>query len=98
MITGTLKMAAQAVDGRLVGANESFAALATDTRTLHAGELFVALKGGKFDGHRFIEDALGAGASGAVVDQQDRCGLSQYGGQHFLYGCLAIGTGHPDNR
>ncbi len=77
MITGTLKMAAQAVDGRLVGANESFAAIATDTRTLHAGELFVALKGGKFDGHRFIEDALGAGASGAVVDQRDACALPQ---------------------
>src|SRR5881398_40546 len=42
--------------------------LSTDSRTLKPGELFVALRGEKFDGHNFVESAAKAGAAGAVVD------------------------------
>src|SRR5689334_8042996 len=42
--------------------------LNTDSRTVRAGELFVALRGEKFDGHRFIEEAANRGALGAVVE------------------------------
>jgi UDP-N-acetylmuramoyl-tripeptide--D-alanyl-D-alanine ligase len=38
-----------------------------DTRTLLAGELFVALEGPNFDGHDFVVDALAKGAAAAVV-------------------------------
>ncbi len=41
--------------------------VSTDTRTLAPGELFVALVGDRFDGHAFLEDAAGKGATGAVV-------------------------------
>lgn len=36
--------------------------ISTDSRTLRAGEVFIPLKGGNFDGHRFIPGALEAGA------------------------------------
>ena len=41
----------------------------TDTRTLRAGDLFVALKGDRFDAHDFIDQAYAAGAV-AVVAQR----------------------------
>jgi len=41
--------------------------ISTDSRTIKAGELFIALKGERFDGHQFINDALVKGASGLVV-------------------------------
>jgi UDP-N-acetylmuramoyl-tripeptide--D-alanyl-D-alanine ligase len=43
------------------------AGFAIDTRALKAGELFVALPGGKVDGHSFLDAARAAGAAGAVV-------------------------------
>jgi UDP-N-acetylmuramoyl-tripeptide--D-alanyl-D-alanine ligase len=38
-----------------------------DTRSMAAGDLFVAIKGDRFDGHDFVAAALAAGAVGAVV-------------------------------
>ena len=38
-----------------------------DSRTVAAGELFFAITGERFDGHQFVESALDAGASAAVV-------------------------------
>jgi UDP-N-acetylmuramoyl-tripeptide--D-alanyl-D-alanine ligase len=43
--------------------------LTTDTRTVASGELFLALRGESFDGHRFVEQAIAAGAVAAIVDQ-----------------------------
>ena len=40
----------------------------TDSRSLRAGDLFVALKGPRFDGHAFVADVMGRGASGAIVE------------------------------
>src|SRR6266513_756535 len=42
--------------------------VSTDSRTVKAGELFVALRGENFDGHKFIEDVAKKGAAGAIVD------------------------------
>jgi UDP-N-acetylmuramoyl-tripeptide--D-alanyl-D-alanine ligase len=41
--------------------------LSIDTRTIAAGELFVALLGEGRDGHAFVADALAKGAAGAIV-------------------------------
>src|SRR6476660_9642067 len=38
-----------------------------DTRSLQPGDLFVAIRGDRFDGHAFVAAALAAGAAGAVV-------------------------------
>jgi len=43
------------------------ASISTDTRTLEAGELYVALRGENFDGHAFVAAALERGACGVVV-------------------------------
>jgi UDP-N-acetylmuramoyl-tripeptide--D-alanyl-D-alanine ligase len=40
----------------------------TDSRTLQPGDLFVALRGPRFDGHAFVADVLARGAVGAVVE------------------------------
>lgn len=39
-----------------------------DSRTLEPGNLFIALKGPKVDGHHYIEAAFAAGAVGAIVE------------------------------
>jgi len=65
--------AARAVHGRLQGGNVRFARVATDTRTLAAGDLFVALKGERFDGHDFVAAAFERGAVAAMV-ADDRAG------------------------
>jgi UDP-N-acetylmuramoyl-tripeptide--D-alanyl-D-alanine ligase len=42
--------------------------ITTDSRSLQAGELFLALRGEKFDGHGFVAQAVGQGAIAAVTD------------------------------
>src|SRR5205085_5626947 len=42
--------------------------LSTDSRTLQPGDLFVALRGDNFDGHKFVDQAEERGAVGAVVE------------------------------
>jgi UDP-N-acetylmuramoyl-tripeptide--D-alanyl-D-alanine ligase len=42
--------------------------ISTDSRTIKKGELFVALRGENFDGHKFAEDVAKSGAAGAIVD------------------------------
>jgi UDP-N-acetylmuramoyl-tripeptide--D-alanyl-D-alanine ligase len=44
--------------------------IVTDTRNLKSGELFVALRGEKFDGHNFVDRAIAKGAIAVVVDRQ----------------------------
>ena len=43
--------------------------VSTDTRTLDEGDLFIALKGPNFDGHRFVGEAFDKGAAAAVVER-----------------------------
>ncbi|MEO1170962.1 MAG: UDP-N-acetylmuramoyl-tripeptide--D-alanyl-D-alanine ligase, partial [Myxococcota bacterium] len=45
-------------------------AVGTDTRSLPSGSLFVALRGDRFDGHDYLEQAAAAGAVAAMVDAQ----------------------------
>src|SRR5256712_4193971 len=42
--------------------------ISTDSRTIKKGELFFALRGENFDGHKFVETTAKAGAAGAIVD------------------------------
>ncbi len=46
-----------------------FVGISTDTRSLRRGELYVALRGERFDGHDFIAAALAAGAAGLIVEK-----------------------------
>ncbi|MDE0333126.1 MAG: UDP-N-acetylmuramoyl-tripeptide--D-alanyl-D-alanine ligase [Nitrospinae bacterium] len=60
-----------AVKGRLLHGDGSAraAGVSTDTRTLEAGELFIALKGPNFDGAQFLAQAMEKNAAGVVVEQ-----------------------------
>ena len=59
-----------ATGGRLMRGHPSqvVSGISIDSRTIKAGELFIALKGERFDGHRFIYEALGRGACGVLVN------------------------------
>src|SRR5574341_1051081 len=46
--------------------------ISTDSRAIRAGDLFVALKGERFDGHDFVPAVLIGGAAGAIVHDQYR--------------------------
>lgn len=71
MIAMSLSDAARSVDGVLAGANARFDGCSTDSRTVSRGELFVALKGPRFDGHRFLDAAWKRGASGAMTERRE---------------------------
>jgi UDP-N-acetylmuramoyl-tripeptide--D-alanyl-D-alanine ligase len=65
----TLSDVARAVGGRIDSAAGARVVerVTTDSRSVRRGDLFVALKGERFDGHDFVGDALAAGAAGALV-------------------------------
>ena len=65
----TLAAAADSMHGTLHGADHGFSGVSTDTRTLKAGELFVALQGPNFDGCDYVGQARDKGAAGAVVSR-----------------------------
>jgi len=61
---------------RLIGDGRTLLArVHTDTRTLQAGDLFVALKGERFDAHDFLPQAKAAGAVAALASH----GLAEAG-------------------
>jgi len=60
--------AAAAVRGRPLGPAVTFTRVSTDTRSVADGDLFVALKGERFDGHDFVGEALARGAVAALVE------------------------------
>ncbi|WP_164963379.1 UDP-N-acetylmuramoyl-tripeptide--D-alanyl-D-alanine ligase [Rubrivivax sp. JA1026] len=66
----TLAQALPFVPGAtLVGdGTTAFARVHTDTRTLQPGDLFVALRGERFDGHEFLASAREAGAVAAIAE------------------------------
>ncbi len=75
----SLVEAAAAMSGFLKGENCSFLGVSTDSRSVAAGELFVALRGDKFDGHEFIAVARERGAVAAVIDAEAEPNLHDSG-------------------
>ncbi|KAF0814834.1 UDP-N-acetylmuramoyl-tripeptide--D-alanyl-D-alanine ligase [Andreprevotia sp. IGB-42] len=64
-----LRETALAVSGHLAGDGDiAFSRVTTDSRDIRAGDLFIALKGERFDGHAFAADALARGAVAVVVE------------------------------
>ncbi|WP_299448043.1 UDP-N-acetylmuramoyl-tripeptide--D-alanyl-D-alanine ligase [uncultured Phascolarctobacterium sp.] len=48
----------------------AFTGITTDSRAVRPGELFVALKGGNFDGHDYCSKAVELGAAGVVISHE----------------------------
>lgn len=67
----TVRELLDAIGGILLGGwtdlDRTVTAVETDSRAIHAGALFVALRGEQTDGHRFIASALENGAAGCLV-------------------------------
>jgi len=72
-----LDEAAAALGARTSGGEALFTGVSTDSRNLKAGDLFVALRGERFDGHDFLKSAAQARAAAAMVD-------SNYKGEYPL--------------
>jgi UDP-N-acetylmuramoyl-tripeptide--D-alanyl-D-alanine ligase len=77
MMQRTLAAVAREVEGRLVGNDQPFGAVTTDTRALSAGALFVAIPGDRFDGNDFVDEAQAKGAAGALVSRLAASPLAQ---------------------
>lgn len=66
----TLARAAAELGGAVRGADVRFDDVCTDSRTLKKGDLFIALRGERYDGHDFVAQAAAAGAVAALVDHR----------------------------
>ena len=66
-------------------------AVNTDTRTVAAGNLFVALRGERFDAHEFLADAVAKGATALVVS--DAKAVSTLGVPAFVVSDTAVALG-----
>ena len=76
-VVRTLARFAESCGGRLHGADRPFGGVSIDTRTLQPGDLFVALRGPRFDGAEFLAAALERGAAGAVLEREQPLPLAQ---------------------
>lgn len=53
---------------------EPISGVSTDSRTVQEGNVFVALRGERFDGHEYVEDAIAKGARAVIVDREVEAG------------------------
>ena len=58
------------LSAEMTGSNIKVTGISTDTRTIKCGELFVALKGPNFDGHKFVKQAMDKGAVACLVQEK----------------------------
>jgi UDP-N-acetylmuramoyl-tripeptide--D-alanyl-D-alanine ligase len=68
----TIEEVLKATGGKLLQGKENafFQGVSTDSRTITEGELFVALKGPRFDGHHYALEALKKKAGGVLIGEE----------------------------
>jgi UDP-N-acetylmuramoyl-tripeptide--D-alanyl-D-alanine ligase len=69
----TAQDVAAAAGGRVISGDASLkiGRISIDSRTVGAGDFFVAIRGERFDGHAFVAAAIEGGAAGALIDTVD---------------------------
>jgi UDP-N-acetylmuramoyl-tripeptide--D-alanyl-D-alanine ligase len=72
----TLSQIAQMTGGTLIGADKAIDSVATDSRLVKVDQLFIAIKGERFDAHDFVKDLTGK-AGAALVHKKIDCDLPQ---------------------
>ena len=84
----------EATSGRLIrgDSQQRISGVSIDSRTLNAGDLFIAIKGDRFDGHDFLTLALDRGACGVMIDVA-RHRIPSPGEEGLWRGRLVIGVG-----
>ncbi len=63
-----LRDIASELDAAYRGADIAIEGVATDSRKINSGDLYIALRGERFDGHAFVDEVAAKGAAAAVVD------------------------------
>ena len=64
-----LSVIAQVTQAQLYGDDAEVSQFSTDSRTLKAGDVFVALSGANFDANDFVAKAQDVGAVAAIVSR-----------------------------
>jgi len=68
---------AEVLHASLHGDDVMITGISKDTRNIHPGDLYVALKGERFDGHQFVAEANLSGAVGALVSNSQSVDVPQ---------------------
>jgi UDP-N-acetylmuramoyl-tripeptide--D-alanyl-D-alanine ligase len=66
---GTLAQLVASIAGARMTVDAAFDGVSTDSRTVQAGALFVALRGEKFDGHDFLDQVAAKGVAAVVAEE-----------------------------
>lgn len=77
MIEMFLSEIAEKLNGTLMGENAKISGVSIDTRTLQAGNLYIAIAGKNFDGHDFVGNAKQAGAIAVLTHKKLETDLPQ---------------------
>ncbi len=85
--------AVRVLDAEWHGKNVVFTGVSTDSRTVKCGDLFIALRGDKFDGHKFVAIAKEKGAVAAMVCQGLEIGNQESGIPLILVKDTRLGLG-----
>lgn len=72
-----LSEAASWIGASLQGPDVAISGVGSDTRRLRPGDLFVALRGERFDGHDYLQEAQTRGAVAAMVSRSLEGSLPQ---------------------
>jgi UDP-N-acetylmuramoyl-tripeptide--D-alanyl-D-alanine ligase len=73
----TIEDIAKAVGGKILSGNPEtvITGVSTDSRTIKPGDLFIALRGDKHDGHDHLYQVFENGAAAAIVDRETNDGM-----------------------
>jgi UDP-N-acetylmuramoyl-L-alanyl-D-glutamate--2,6-diaminopimelate ligase len=77
------------------------AGVGVDSRTIRPGMVYVAVRGSQSDGHRFVADAVGRGATAVVVEHPQNAGVAEIVVQDGRRSAQVLGAawyGHPSRR
>jgi len=72
------------MEGDLGFRRSSVSGVSTDSRTINESELFIALKGDRFDGHDFLETAFARGAAAAIISAQEAQKRNLHGPRYIV--------------
>ena len=73
-------------------------ALGVDSRTVERGTFYIAVRGSQADGHRFVADAVGKGASAVIVETPQKSAVPEIVVRDSRRAALVLGAawyGHP---
>ena len=90
----TLSEAATATKGKVIGGDAHFTGITSDSRKVAIGDLFIALRGERFDGHEFVAACLEQGAAAAMVDQKSGLGQGSPEKPLLVVKDTRLGLGH----